>query len=47
MNDTMRMDRRNEKELSRMGKKMDYGLIGMRADRKRKKELTRMEKQMD
>jgi len=29
-----------------MGKKMEYGLIGMRMERRVKKELTRMEKKM-
>ena len=38
----IRTDRRNMKELIRMGKQMDYGLIGIRVDRKKKKELTRM-----
>jgi len=32
------------KELSRMGKKMDYGLLGMKMDRRKGKELTRMVK---
>jgi hypothetical protein len=31
----MRMDRKNMKELTRMGNEMDWGLIGMRMDRNR------------
>ena len=38
----MRMDRRNGKELTRMGKKMVNGLNGIQMDRKKGKELTRM-----
>jgi hypothetical protein len=38
----MRMDRRKEKQLSSMVKKMVNGFIGMRMDRRGKKELTRM-----
>jgi hypothetical protein len=38
----MRMDRRKEKESTRMGKKMVYLLIGMRMDRSGEKELSRM-----
>ena len=33
----MKMDRRGQKELTRMGKKMDYGLCGMRMGKNRKK----------
>jgi hypothetical protein len=39
----MRMDRNGIKELTRMGKKMDYGLCGMRMDKRLVKELSRME----
>ncbi len=38
------MDRRKEKELIRVGIKMDYGLGGMKMDRRVLKVLTRMEK---
>ena len=38
----MKMDRRNMKELTRMGKKMDHGLVGMKMDRRCMKELSRM-----
>jgi len=41
------MDKRKKKELTRMGKKTDYGLFGMRMDRRGQKELTRMEKKME
>ncbi len=43
----MIMDRNGLKELSRMGKKMDYLLIGIKMDRSLEKEITRMEKKMD
>jgi hypothetical protein len=43
----MIMDRKNMKELSRMGKKMDYGLIGMKMDKREEKELGRMGNGMD
>ena len=38
----MKMDRRNLKELRRMGKMMDYLLGGMKMDRRNLKELTRV-----
>ena len=43
----MRLDRRSEKKLSRMGKGMDYILFGMRMGRKREKELSKMGNKMD
>ena len=38
------MDRRKKKQITRMGYRMDYLLIGMRMDRSLQKELTLMEK---
>ena len=43
----MRMDKRVKKELTRMGKKMDYGLLGMRMDKREVNGLTRMGKKKD
>ena len=43
----MTMDIRKKKELIRMEKKMDYGLVGMRMDRRGVNGFTRMEKEMD
>jgi len=40
----MRMDRRDWKDISRMGNKIDFGLSGMRMERSGKKELSRMGK---
>ena len=40
------MDRRNLKELTRLGKKMDPGHCGMKMDRRNLKELTRVERKM-
>jgi hypothetical protein len=40
------MEKREKKELTRMGKKMDCGL-GIRLEKREKKELTRMGKKMD
>jgi len=38
----MKMDRKSQKELTRMGKKTVNGLIGMRMDRRKTKELLRV-----
>ena len=38
------MDRRSMKELTRMGKKMDYGQNGIIMEKRRKKAFTRMGK---
>ena len=38
----IKMDRSGKKELTKMGNKMDYGLLGMRMDRRAMKELTKM-----
>ena len=38
----MKMDRKSLKELGRMEKKMDYGLIGIKMDRSLLKKLTKM-----
>ena len=43
---TITLDRRQQKELTRMGKKMDYGLTGMKTDRSDGKERLRMGKEM-
>ena len=43
MKNTMKMDRRVVRKLTRMGKKMGNGLIGMRMDRKELKEVTKTE----
>jgi len=40
----IRLEKRNMKELTRMGRKMDYGLKGIRMDGRKKKKLTRMER---
>ena len=38
----MIMDRKKVKEITRMGKKMDYILNGMRMERKKVKEISKM-----